>query len=212
MKAPVLTELAAQWLRARLPEAHIVREFSCAAYGGALIDVAAICEDQIIGVEVKGEGDSPSRLKLQGNMYSRVCRQVYLLPSPDLQDRCIKHCPPEWQIITTKTFDSWAGLNKCADTDIYYPKNMRSLQPWSLVRGDGYGLAPAALTELVWTKEYRKFAHALEPYSGLPRKKADALRAVCKHFPVDTVERAVCSTLRRRNWEMKPVDKPAEAA
>ena len=72
MKAPELLPLAVDWLAETYPGSIIVTELSVADWGGALVDVAAITETEIVGVEIKGDGDSPARLKLQGMAYGRV--------------------------------------------------------------------------------------------------------------------------------------------
>lgn len=79
MKANELTELAIEWLSKQYPDSVIVTELSVSSWGGASIDVAAITDNEIAGIEIKGEGDSPSRLKLQGLVYGRVARKMWLL-------------------------------------------------------------------------------------------------------------------------------------
>ncbi|WP_084398307.1 hypothetical protein [Henriciella aquimarina] len=214
MKADDLKHLAALWLRARKPDAHILFEFSLAEYGGALIDVAAICEDEIIGVEIKGDGDSASRLKLQGQMYPRVCRTVYLLPSPDLLKSCRTHLPPEWSLLLPLGGDDdneWRLLQTCEETGIQYPKNGKAIDPSTLGRGEGLGLSPAALAAMVWTTEYTRLKIALDPMIGLPRRKADCIRYVAETYPLPKIERAVCQVLRQRDWGFKEVIKPMAA-
>ena len=219
MKADELTVIGRKWLRARFPEADIVPEFSCAAYGGALIDLAAICEDQIVGLEIKGDGDSPSRLKLQGNMYGRVCRKIFLLPSESLLKRCQNHCPPEWDIVSTIDTKTYPQQTQCEVSGLWQPKKWRPdpRDGMGLPRGQGFGLAPAALTELIWTKEYSRFAHHLAQGEllscPLPRKKAACLEHVLQTFPLTVVEQAACKTLLERNWQWKEgIDRAQRAA
>jgi len=199
MKAPELTDIAETWLRGMYPQAHIVREFSVSEYGGALIDVAAIIEDQIVAVEVKGDGDSPTRLALQGMMYSRVCRSIFLLASPDLKKRCDKHRPRGWGTLSVEPQDHYgwsqeSGLWVRRDHD----------------QKTGYGLASVALAAIPWTREYGVFSGELG--WSVPKTKSDCIRAVAEHEPLPNIERAVCSVLRSRDWFPKSVSLPDTAA
>ena len=142
LKANELHELAEGWLRLNYPTSHIVHEMTVGSWGTALIDVAAICDDKIVGVEIKGVGDSPSRLKLQGNMYSRCCRRVFLLSCPSISDRIQKHRPLEW-------------------LPLFYENINQEILPRFKGRGEGTGLAPAALAGLIWSRELGLFLRRL---------------------------------------------------
>lgn len=98
MKAGELTGLTVEWMKAAYPGSIIVTELSVDDWGGARIDVAAITDTEVVGVEIKGDGDSPSRLELQGLIYGKVARRMWLLVSPDgtLADRCEKKRPKGW--------------------------------------------------------------------------------------------------------------------
>lgn len=197
VRAQELTDLAAQWLRKRHPQALIVREFSVSEYGGALVDVAAILEREIVAVEVKGEGDSPARLPLQGMMYSRACRSVYLLSAPSMQERCAKHLPPGWGMLSPEKQNGY-GWRSVADL---FAKSGCD---------KGYGLAPVTLAAMPWTTEYGRFSAELG--WSVPSRKAACIKAVARHEPVEKIEAAVCGVLRRRDWQGKSVDRPAADA
>lgn len=199
MKASEILPLAIDWLRERHPDAHIVPEFSVGEYGKALVDVAAILPDRIVGIEIKGEGDTPSRLPLQGMMYSRVCRAMFLLAAPSIEKRCINHLPPGWGLLSVADQSedwAWDGVG---------PVKRRAFTG----DDDGYGLSPVALAAMPWTKEYAAFGQYLG--FGMPRRKVDAIKSVSNHFALPVIERAVCSILRQRDWESKTVHYPAES-
>lgn len=99
MKAPELTALAIDWALGKYPGAHVVRELSVADWGGALLDVGIITDSEIIGVEVKGDGDSPARLPLQAVTYPRVCTRMWLLPAPGLMAKCREAKPNGWGLL-----------------------------------------------------------------------------------------------------------------
>jgi hypothetical protein len=213
MKAAELKAIAKVWLRRQYPEAHILEEFSVAEYGGALVDVAAICEDQIVGVEIKGDGDSAARLKLQGQMYSRVCRTMYLLPSPDLLKKCDQQKPPEWEMLRPPGApeDPYRSRLVCADSGIQWGSiYAKKTGPY---RATGYGLAPAALAAMLWTTEYGVFKSHIEEkaFTALPHRKSDFIRFVSGRYSLDQLEPAVCRTLRARTWlGGKVVDRPSK--
>lgn len=201
MKAAELRDKAKLWLRARYPEALITHELSVAEYGGALVDVAAVLPDQIIGVEIKGEGDSPTRLARQGYLYSRVCRTMWLLTCPSLEARCAKHKPDGWgTILSNPPEDKYNSYTVCPDSGM-------AVYKYSGADKTGYGLSPVALAAMPWTKEYREFEHLLK--TNLPATKAKCIEAVVNRFPLRQIETAVCAVLRQRNWELKDVDMPA---
>ena len=216
MKADELKSQAATWLRARHPGAHIAFELSLAQYGGALVDVAAICDDHIVGVEIKGEGDSTSRLKLQGNMYSRACRSMFLLASPELAVRCRQNKPPGWSIIyaTREHAPDYRYMKHCRVSGIVYPGQANGKLFWQ----DGEGLSPATLAAMVWTTEYKLFEELLlngGPFptslGKLPSRKQSCINFVVSEFPLPQIERAVCGVLRARDWFSKKVETQAES-
>lgn len=91
-----LLGLAVDWLRERHPDAVIVPEFSMGAWGRGSVDVAAITFDKIVGVEIKGDGDSPARLRMQGLQYGMVVQEMFLLPAPSVRKRCLDQKPEGW--------------------------------------------------------------------------------------------------------------------
>lgn len=104
MKAADLCALAIQWMRATFANSIIVPELSVADWGGASIDLAAITPTHIVGVEIKGEGDSPSRLNLQGLAYGRVAREMWLLPDESIYGACMQRRPAGWGML-----EVWQG-------------------------------------------------------------------------------------------------------
>lgn len=214
MKADDLKQMAALWLRARFPTAHIAFEFSVAHYGTALVDVAAVTPEQIVGVEIKGEGDTVSRLKLQGEMYPRVCRTMFLLPAPSLVEKCRDHKPYGWSMLypNRETAPNYKYIQDCPDSGLHYGSPRRG----KIFHSDGEGLSPYALASMVWTNEYVKFRKALfgdDPLPGgirkLPTKKQNCVNYVVFHCPVHKIEQAVCEVLRTREWDTKVIDRPS---
>ena len=204
MRAGELRNKAKLWLRTKYPQALITHELSLAEWGGALVDVAAVCEDHIVGIEIKGEGDSPARLGLQGGMYSRVCRSMYLLADESVRKKCVAAIPPMWGELRV--------ANGREDVDRYEvcPASGLTRSKYNHSDKTGYGLAPVALAAMPWTREYRTFSAALG--YEVPRTKADCISAVIATSPLRKIERAVCEVLRQRNWETKQIERPLEAS
>ncbi len=209
MKATELRDRAKLWLRAKYPDAHILHELSLAEYGGALVDVAAILPDQIVGIEIKGEGDSHARLALQGGMYSRVCRTMHMLADESLREKCRKAMPPGWgelYVATEEQIRRAADPNEYSSSVICAASGLASGR-YSSVDSSGYGLAPVALAAMPWTKEYPTFQRSLGMgFTGLPRTKAKCIEHVVANFPLRVIEKAVCAVLRERDWERKVVE------
>lgn len=204
MKSIELRELAKLWLRNKHPDALILHELSVAEFGGAMVDVAAITPTQIIGVEVKGDGDGPSRLMRQGYMYSRVCRTMHILCDPAVWEKCAKHVPEGWGVIEMAPDET-----KFGNYDVCPLSNLATYK-YRTADETGYGLAPVALAAMPWTKEYREFELALK--TNLPEHKAKCVASVAERFPLRKIEAAVCHVLRKRNWYAKDVLLPSAAS
>lgn len=216
MKADELTDLACDWLAFRFPGAKVVTEMPVGHGGRASIDVAAICADQIVGVEIKGEGDSPSRLKLQGPVYDRICRQVYLLACPGFETRIQSHRPNDWKPIFVKG----DPVKFPPDSPLHEPRSLSQNKAdycGPLHRGVGLGLCPAALAGLIWTNEYGllhdalldvRDSHPWDDFKKIPiawsgRLKDDKIASIAANIPLCFLEPAVCTVLRARpDWKL----------
>lgn len=62
-------------------------------------DVAVLTDDQWTGVEIKGQGDSLSRLPRQVVGYSNVFDRCVLVTTPNHLDRALTHVPDWWQVL-----------------------------------------------------------------------------------------------------------------
>lgn len=59
-------------LRQLYPTARIIHELNCNGMGSRRIDVAAITEDNMIGVEIKSEKDNLNRIRGQAEVFKKV--------------------------------------------------------------------------------------------------------------------------------------------
>jgi len=184
MRAPELLEMAIDWLDGRYPGSVIVPELSVADWGGASIDVAAITESHIVGVEIKGEGDSPARLPLQGCMYSRVAKRMWLLPDESIAKRCERHMPSRW------------GLLEIRDELVEVARR----HDWPIEADELNDITPTALCGTLWRDELYDLAREANLQPG-PRAYAHTLTArICETLPVTEIHDWMITALRRRVW------------
>lgn len=218
MRAPELLSLAIDWLRAEFPDAVIVPEMSVADWGGARIDVAAITDAEIVGVEIKGEGDSPTRLELQGLRYGQVARQMWLLVTPEgtLRERCEKKRPANWGLLEVhdgevrpanratklgppkKSGSGGVYYGTIADPDSYKPSTAHQLKQQCAF----------AMCGTLWRDELHDIA-VREGLAPSPRMRvSDLTDLVIESLPVPTLHGAMIDQLRNRKWGPKTVIDP----
>jgi len=174
-----LFDMGLAWLRKRWPDALIVPEFSVISYGGGLIDLAAVTPTELIGLELKGDGDSSQRLAIQGLNYSAVATRMFLLPAPSVRSQCHKKLPRGWRLLT--------------------------LEDGAIVEPEFYGedylpASPLRLLEMCWADELRSLARYLKA-DVLGHKGSDKLRLrIAETIPLEKIRPAVLMVLRTRNW------------
>lgn len=193
-RAPALCDAACDWLASRYPSSLIVRELSVGKWGGAMIDIAAITETDIIGIEIKGDGDSHARLELQGHMYSRVATHMFLLTAPLLDKIVEKHMPHGWWHLRIEGDAIDAGrLGEPLFTDgrgrphgLYWPPRLPN--------------APAQMLECLITRELRRVGKALVPAIDIGRTVPTMIAGISENAPIAKIRAAVCGALRERDW------------
>ena len=212
MKAAALTRLAIDWLDRTFPDSVIVTELSVLDWGGASLDVAAVTPDRIVGVEVKGDGDSPSRLELQGLKYGLVAKEMWLLPAPSIQNKCFARRPDSWGRL-----ELWDGAvrpynraRKAGDAvqdhrGTYYQSvrdDSRYVpdKPWRLSEV----MSPGAMCQTLWRDELYAVArkHALTSLRGITVRPLTEL--IIKSLPEPIIHQEMVDALRRREWR-KPL-------
>lgn len=186
-RASDLLPLAVDWLRKQYPSAVIVPELSIGAWGAALIDVAAICEDQIVGIEIKGDGDSPTRIKLQAAVYSKAADRMFLLPSPGIQARCFKASPRAWGQLALVN-----GEIQRAEPHQW----SRSNEPERL------HISAGQILQSLWRDELDLIARTREVMIGRRLCKEGVRDHLAEHLPLSVIRTEVCAALRRRNWAL----------
>ncbi len=189
--AAKLTLMALHWLRSEYPDALLTTELCTEKYAAARLDVGAITEQDIMGVEVKGDGDSAARLNRQGWVYSRSASRMWLLAAPSLRDRVRKHKPFGWNDL--------------------YPSDNGLTCPY--VRPQRLRNAPAALLDILWKDELLAVSGQL----GVPCMRTwlvhDIAEKVAETAPLGALRGAVCGALLARDWRKmlgKTVYRPSD--
>lgn len=185
--APELERLALGWLAAHFPNAILVREFVCGAGGSSRIDLAAICENEIVGVELKADTDGPERLPLQGFGFGQVCSRVWLLASPRTEPRVKRQRPGQWGSLCVLALGGGsAGLRE------QYTAKASDRE------------SPRWLLDLLWREEIGRFAQTL----AIPTTRrthgdiaADIVADIVAKLPMPDIRIGVCALLRRRRWQ-----------
>lgn len=190
MRAPQLLELAKIYLAARYPDALLVPELSIGSWGKALLDVAAITETEIIGVEIKGDGDSPARIPLQAAVYSKAATRMYILPAPSIEQACFRHSP-----------ECWARLKVGGDGLIerFLPSVWHKDEEPPLLC-----TAPRQLLQCLWKEELYDIAHRHGVFTTRRATATDLLDFVSEDLPLKVLRAETCRALRERKWIAKP--------
>lgn len=210
LPASDLTRLAVEWLRKEHPRAVVIEELSVADWGGARIDVAAVTPDKLVGVEIKGAGDSPTRLPLQGAIYAMVASEMWLLPSPCSAARCKKHKPAGWAMLEVHA-DAIRPANVAAklgppqpterdgharrvipDPDRYEPDTIpaRYEPHW----------CPKLICGTLWRDELYDIARLHGVVCGGRARVAELSAALVDTLPVTVLHREMLQQLYARNW------------
>ena len=217
LSAIELRLLAQDWLAKRHPDATIVTELSVGNWGSASIDIAAITDSHIIGVEIKGEGDSPTRLDRQGLAYGMVAKEMWLLPSPCSSEKTFKHRPPCWGRLEVFD-DAVRPFNRATKTDydtkiptrhggVRHPV-MRDDSRYKPEPGYiGGHLSPQKMLETLWKDELYNIARR-QRIEGVTKRTAvhvisDLIEA---ELPAPMIHDEMITELRSREWKKDVID------
>jgi len=221
LHAAKLRDLAISWLREYAPNSVIVSELSVASWGGASIDVAAITVDRIVGVEIKGEGDSPSRLGRQGLAYGMVAKEMWLLCDETIRKRCFSQRPTGWGRLEVWNGEvrPWNRATKLGELE----KTKHGSRRPSIRDDDRYDpdkctlkahLCPLVMCGTLWRDELFEVARRTG-LSGLGRAvTVDPLtEAICSELSAPIIHDEMIAALRRRSWRKEILDyrRPEEA-
>lgn len=185
MRAPELLELAKLFLAERYPDALLVPELSIGNWGKALIDLAAITPTEIIGLEIKGAGDSPARLPLQAAIYSKAATRMFFLPTPGEEEKYYRHIPDAWGRLRVET-----------------GAVVRSLRnPWQKdEEPELLCTAPRQLLQALWKEELRTIARIHGVFAEKRATAEGLLDCLSEDLPLKLIREETCRALRERQW------------
>jgi len=185
--AAFLAKSAIPWLRKRYPDSVIIEEFVCGTAGAARIDLAVFTDTDIHGIEIKGDGDKPDRLVAQGTLYSTVCTEVHLLPSPNfLRERT--GLSKWWKALP----DWWGLVELNEDTGNL---NIRKHAPKSPL------LSPESLGNLLWAVELRDACKEARIKVKASWNRQRCIDALVESQTLPVIKRLVASRIKKRDWK-----------
>ncbi len=183
-RAAKLKDMALHWLRGRYPDALLIPELCVAKYGDAMIDVGCITPTELIGIEIKGDGDSMSRLERQGWVYSRTASKMYLLPAPSLRAIATKHRPRGWGLIHVE--------GDTLDCKFHVREPLPN--------------APAALLDILWKDELLKAGNRVRVSCHHRDTVGHIAGMIAEKAPLAEIRSAVMAELLDRHWASMPPD------
>lgn len=211
--------LTQDWLAARHPDAIIVTELSVANWGGAMVDIAAITPTHIVGVELKGTGDSPTRLDRQHLAYGMVVREMWLLPCPTIREKCFAKRPPGWGRL-----EVWNGKVRPENRATTMGPKEKTKTGWrypSVRDEDRYEpdqatiaghLAPSAMTGTLWKEELAAIAQRCSIEGVTKSSYAHILaEAIEAQMPAPVLHAEMIRELRARTWRKEVIDLRTES-
>lgn len=215
MKAAELKKLAIEWLKTTYPNSIIVTEMSVADWGAASIDVAAITPTHMVGVEIKGEGDSPTRLDRQGITYGMVAREMWLLCDPGLQDKCFARRPRGWgrlelhkgQIRPYNKATKRGEAIEMANGNTRWPSVRDDSRYEPEIVGHQLHQTPWTMCGTLWRDELYEIARIYKLSCGSRAAHVLPLtEAICDGLPVTIIHDEMIRALRDRIWRKPVID------
>jgi hypothetical protein len=191
-----MRELIVPRLRASYPTARIIHELPL-RYSSNRIDIAAVTEAEIIGVEIKSSRDVVARLAAQLTAFKPVCAKVIAALAPKWNERLPMMSETQTILRDIGHCETWtvdAGAGTVTVTDPAYAK----WQPWAF-----------QMLDMLWREELIAVATRHRCYVAGKGVTHSKLRDACEAYMTgQEVRAAVCAALRSRS----AFDKMSDAA
>lgn len=144
------------------------------ANGSCIMDLMAIKDDYIIGVEIKGPTDTKARLSKQCGFYQAICRDFYVSSS-------VKQFTAMGSYLAYRDGVSFIMGDKVITN---------SLNNWQ---------APSMIAKCLWKKDVLEVVKTYMPLTTLLSKYTkDELLKCCVNIPLKHLEKELV-----RNWRMR---------
>lgn len=218
MRAAELLDLAIEWAKREYPNSLLVPELSVADWGGASIDLGIITENEVVGIEIKGKGDSPNRLELQGHVYGRVAKRMWLLPAGELLEKCLGKKPPGWGLLEVfeGSVRSYNRARKSTGQQIEVKRNGVKYSTYKMVRDESRYwpstaselplICPNSMCGTLWRDELVDLAGRLGVNVRGRPNVGPLTEAICQQVPAPVIHDAMIVQLRKRAWKKPIID------
>lgn len=175
------------WRHHASPQTLVLDELGL-MHGACRADIA-IVNGRLIGIEIKSEKDSLSRLKKQIIAYDAVFDNIAIIVSERHRQAVTRCVPKHWGIVLTK-------------------KGKRGAIHFSVQRKSRTNrfVDPMSVAQLLWKNEAIETLQKLgAPLHLLKSRRAKLYRYLSKHLPLEKLKSAVRTYLKNRaNWRCQP--------
>ena len=161
-----------------------IRIFEEKITGGSRADVIGIIDGNVLGFEIKSDGDSYTRLKTQTADYDRLCDYNYLVVGKSHRKHAASHVPDHWGLLCI--FDEGEGETvECIRTPALNP-----------------GASLKKQIELLWRPELSR----LQEWNGLPaykqKSKLFVREMIVEKVPEEVLKRQMTDLLFERDYDL----------
>lgn len=161
-----------------------IRIFEEKITGGSRADVIGIIDGNVLGFEIKSDGDSYTRLKTQTADYDRLCDYNYLVVGKTHRKHAASHVPDHWGLLCV--FDQGEG------------------ETVELIRTPALnpGASLKKQVELLWRPELSR----LQEWNGLPaykqKSKLFVRVMIVEKVPEEVLKRQMTDLLFERDYDL----------
>jgi hypothetical protein len=215
-----MRDLVVPELRRRWPTARIIHELPT-RYSSNRIDLAAVTEDVLIGVEIKSSRDVIDRLEAQLRAFEPICHGLLVclapkwnlkLPSVERKTKLGTAFDQQWTeaqevvrrvstLIPIWTVDAAAGAVDSEDGWILERRYLQERKPWS-----------AKMLDVLHVSELVRVAERHQIATGRRDNHSTLVRACHDMMRPPEISRAVCRALRERSAFCAGTDAPIMVA
>ncbi len=195
---------AVERLRALMPSARIVHELNVSGTGSNRIDVAAITEKAIVGVEVKSRKDTLTRLEDQWAAFTACCHFVIVVAHDkhfaDYRDSFWRDDVPSEPMLNHPLFFGKTGGKQKHVWRYPTPCGLRYGREFHPFKDTLIQPRAQAMLEMLWASELRAECARHRINSSSRSTRPDMVRDMVWMMTGREICHAVCRQLRRRDF------------